>query len=94
MNIVKAPFIIIHVSSSISAKMVTEMVTFSLKADANLSDPTSPASKLVVNFLVAELTAHRAHNAYYGQYIEKPETGILFVNWDSLEAHKKFMSSP
>ena len=74
--------------------MVTEIVTFSLKADANLSDPSSPASKLVVDFLVAERTAHGAHNAYYGQYMEKPETGILVVNWDSLEAHKESMSSP
>ena len=74
--------------------MVTEIVTFSLKADADLSDPNSPASKLVVDFLVAELAAPGAHNAYYGQYIEKPEAAILFVNWDSLEAHKKFMSSP
>lgn len=74
--------------------MVTEIVTFSLKADASLSDPSSPASKVVADFLAPELAAHGAHNAYYGRYIEKPETGIIFVNWDSLEAHKKFMSSP
>ena len=74
--------------------MVTEIITFGLKADADLSDPSSPARKLVVDFLVAELAAPGARNAYYGQYIEKPETAILFVNWDSLEAHKKFMSSP
>ena len=74
--------------------MVTEIVTFSLKADASLSDPTSPASKLVLDFLAPEVAAHGAHNAYYGQYIEKPEIGIIFVNWDSLESHKKFMNSP
>ena len=74
--------------------MVTEIVTFSLKADANLSDPTSPASKLVVDFLVKERIALGAHNAFYGQYIEKPETGIYFVNWDSRGAYEEFMSSP
>ena len=93
MNILQALHIIVYAGSSISAKMVTEIITFSLKADANLSDPSSPASKLL-DSLGAELAAHGAHNAYYGQYIEKPETGIIFVNWDSLEAHKKFMSSP
>lgn len=74
--------------------MVTEIITFCLKADASLSDPSSPASKVVANFLATGFAPHGAHNAYYGQYIEKPETGIIFRNWDSLEAHKKFMSLP
>lgn len=74
--------------------MVTEILTFRLKADASLSDPASPASKVVVDFLAPGFASHGAHNAYYGQYIEKPETGIIFRNWDSIEAHKNFMSLP
>lgn len=74
--------------------MVTEIITFRLKADASLSDPSSPASKVVADFLAPETAPHGARSAYYGQYIEKPERGIIFRNWDSLEAHKEFMSVP
>ena len=73
--------------------MVTEIFTFHLKVDVDLSDPTSPASKAVLDVLRPELAAEGAHHAYYGQFIEKPEMGIIFVKWDSVEHHKSFMSS-
>jgi hypothetical protein len=48
---------------------------------------------VIREFLVPELAAHGAHHAYYGQFIE-PETVIIFVEWDSIDDQKKFMSSP
>lgn len=74
--------------------MITEKVTFQLRADASLADPSSPASRVIRDFLAPELAAHGAHHAYYGQFIEKTEMVIIFVEWDSIDDHKKFMKSP
>jgi len=74
--------------------MITEIVTFPLKVDAGLADPSSPASKVIHEFLVPELATHGARHAYYGQYIEKPGTGIIFVEWYSVDDQKRFTSSP
>ena len=74
--------------------MISEIVTFQLKFNASLADPSSPASKVIRECLAPELAAHGAHDAYYGQFIEKPDIAILFVGWDSMDEHKKFLSSP
>ena len=74
--------------------MIMEIATFQLKESVIPADPSSPASKSIREYLTQELNAHGAHNAYYGQFIEKPETAIVFVNWDSVDDNKVFMSSP
>jgi hypothetical protein len=74
--------------------MITEIVTFQLKADVSLANPSSPASKVICGSLVPEQAVHGAHHAYYGQYVEKPETALIIVEWDSIVDQKKFMSSP
>lgn len=68
--------------------MITEIVTFQLNDDASLADISSTASQVIRKSLVPELAAHGAHHAYYGQSIEKPVTGIIFVEWVSIEDHR------
>ncbi|MCJ1376983.1 hypothetical protein MMC17_000073 [Xylographa soralifera] len=74
--------------------MITEIVTFQLKGQATLADPSSPARKVIRDFLVLVLAAPGARSAYYGQFIEKAETVIMFIGWDSIDDHKTFMGSP
>lgn len=73
--------------------MITEIVTFQLNTSTTLSDPTSPAGTIIREVLMTKLTANGAHHGYYGQFIEKPDTAIIFIHWDSLDDHKKFISS-
>lgn len=74
--------------------MITEIVTFQLKANGSLADPGSPAGNVIRELLAPELAAHGAHGVYYGQFIEKPETAIIFAQWDSIDQQKNFMCSP
>ena len=73
--------------------MITEIVTFRLKTDASLADTTSPASNVIRESLVPELAAQGADYVFYGQVIEKPEIGIVFVQRKSIEGQKKDTSS-
>ncbi|MCJ1317233.1 hypothetical protein MMC15_002556 [Xylographa vitiligo] len=74
--------------------MITEIVTFQLKGEATLPDSSSPARKVIRDFLTLVLAALGARSAYYGQFIEKPEIVIMFIGWDSIDDHKSFMNSP
>ena len=73
--------------------MITEITTFELETDANLTDTSSSTTKILRNFLAAELAFPGAHQAYYGQDVEKPEVVFVLVNWDSIEDHEKFIGS-
>jgi hypothetical protein len=73
--------------------MITEIVMLPLKVSADVSQPNSSAGKAIREILALELTVQGARYAYYGQFIEKPETAVIFVNWDSLDDHKNFISS-
>ncbi|MCJ1354018.1 MAG: hypothetical protein MMC33_004005 [Icmadophila ericetorum] len=74
--------------------MITEIVTFQLKVAGSLDDPSSSANQVIREFLMAELAADGASNAYYGQLIEKPDTVVVFVEWNSMDDREKFTSSP
>jgi hypothetical protein len=74
--------------------MITEIVSFQLKAGASLDDPSTPASKVIREKLAPSLKHAGAHEVYYGQLMEKPENGYLFIHWDSVDDHKKFMNAP
>ena len=73
--------------------MITEITTFKLRADASLADSGSPASKVIRKSLAPNFAAAGGREVYYGQLIEKPETGIMFVNWDTIDDQKRFLSS-
>ena len=73
--------------------MITEIVTFELAAPANLSIATSPTASTIRAFLSSVTAAEGAHTAYFGQFDEKPETAVMFIDWDSVAAHKQFMTT-
>jgi heme-degrading monooxygenase HmoA len=73
--------------------MVTEVLTFQLKESSSLADSSSPVATTIREFLKIELAADGAKQAHFGHFIEKPDTVVIFVNWDSLEAHQNFMST-
>ena len=59
--------------------MITEIVILPLKASADTSDPSSSAGKAIREILVPELRAQGARSAYYGQFIEKPDTAVVLI---------------
>jgi heme-degrading monooxygenase HmoA len=73
--------------------MVTEVLTFQLNENSSLADSSSPAATTIREFLKVELAADGAKQAHFGHFIEKPDTVVIFVGWDSLEAHQKFIKT-
>ena len=73
--------------------MITEIITFQLKPKPSLAGPDFAANETARTQLAAELKVQGAESACYGQFIEKPGTGIIFVNWDSVDDHAEFKSS-
>ena len=74
--------------------MISENVTFESKNDLDLADPSSPAREVICKFLFPRLTDAGAKSAYYGQFIEKPKTVILIVNWSSIDDYENFKKTP
>ena len=74
---------------------VTEIAIFPLKSTVNLKgvsgDPTPKTTW--DNILNTVLDQDGAQRAYWGMEEENPSTLRLFVDWDSLDHHKKFMQS-
>ncbi|KFX90627.1 hypothetical protein O988_08110 [Pseudogymnoascus sp. VKM F-3808] len=82
-------------SSTPPTRMITEIATFSLLTPADLSDPSSPTTSTIRIFLSAILAADGgAHAAFFGQSVEKVDTVVLFIDWDSSEAHRELLASP
>lgn len=74
--------------------MILEIATYHLKEPTGFGDSSSTPSKVIRGFLSTAVAEYGAHDAYYGQLIEKPTIVISFAGWDSMEDHYKFMSSP
>ncbi|OBT55840.1 hypothetical protein VE04_03756 [Pseudogymnoascus sp. 24MN13] len=75
--------------------MITEIATFELTSPDDLSDPSSTTRSTICAFLTAVLTTDSgARAAYFGQSAENPDTVILFIDWDSTDAHHRFLASP
>lgn len=76
------------------SKMITEVAIFELASPANVSDPSSPTASTIRTFLTAVLAADGAHAAYFSQSAEEPDTVVMFIDWDSTDAHNRFLASP
>ena len=74
--------------------MITEIATFQLKADIDLSGPETPAGNHFREVTVPNMKAHGARSVYYGRFLEKPYTFMFFVNWNSIDNHKAYLKSP
>lgn len=77
-----------------STKMIIEIATVQLKVEEDPSNQNSPVSKEIQEVTAPNLRKNGARYVYYGLFIGKPNTVIVFVDWDSLDDHKLFMSSP
>lgn len=72
--------------------MATEIALLKLKPDTNVTD-AGPASATWKETLSTVLSQPGAQRAYYGTSVETPTMLRLFIDWDSVDAHKKFMAS-
>ena len=72
---------------------VTESAHLPLKTGATPADPNSPAGSIWQGALSTILNQPGAQRAYWGLEVEKPSTLRLFVDWESIDHHKKFMES-
>jgi hypothetical protein len=73
--------------------MATEIALLRLKEDTDLSTP-GPALTTWTETLSTVLAQPGAQRAYWGTSVETPSFLRLFIDWDSVDAHKTFMSSP
>ncbi|OBT71566.1 hypothetical protein VF21_09578 [Pseudogymnoascus sp. 05NY08] len=74
--------------------MITEIATFELATPSDLSDPSCPTTSDLHAFLTDLVADDGAHAAYFGQSAENPNTAIVFIDWDSTEAHHHFLTTP
>ncbi|KFY10155.1 hypothetical protein V492_05148, partial [Pseudogymnoascus sp. VKM F-4246] len=74
--------------------MITELATFHVATPTNLSDPSSATTSTIHTFLSAILATDGAHAAFIGQPVEDPNMVAMFIDWDSVGAHERFLSSP
>jgi hypothetical protein len=72
---------------------VTEITRLPLKTGATPADANSPAGLIWQDTLSTILNQPGAQRAYWGLEVEKPSTLHLFVDWESIDHHKKFMES-
>lgn len=73
--------------------MITEIATFKLKSSTDLSKSDSPAGKAIRDALIPQIIANGTINVYYGQFVERSDQAIMFVQWDSLDDRNGFVSS-
>src|ERR1700733_12422175 len=72
---------------------VTEITHLPLKAGATPTEANSPAGSIWQDTLSTILNQPGAQRAYWGLEVEKPSTLHLFVEWESIDHHKKFIES-
>src|SRR5271156_3565525 len=72
---------------------VTEFTHLPLKTGATPADANSPSGSIWQDTLSTILNQPGAQRAYWGLEVEKPSTLHLFVDWESIDHHKKFMES-
>lgn len=74
------------------SKNATEIAVIGLVPGANIEDPNSSAGTVWQDTLTTVLDQDGAQRAYWGRQVENPSVLHLFVDWDSVEHHHKFMN--
>ncbi|KAL8846693.1 MAG: hypothetical protein Q9221_008221 [Calogaya cf. arnoldii] len=74
--------------------MATEIATIPLKPGIDLDDPSSAAGKVLQDTFSVLRGQDGYQRAYHGRQVESPNIWQLLVDWDSVDAHKKFMAQP
>lgn len=73
---------------------VTELAYLPLKAGSNVSDPNTSEGTIWQDALTTVLSQDGAQRAYWAMEIESPAVIRLGVDWESKEAHEKFIADP
>ncbi|KAL8833107.1 MAG: hypothetical protein Q9170_004489 [Blastenia crenularia] len=74
------------------SRPVTEIVSIPLQPGVNVDDADSPAGKVISDTLATLVQQEGYQRAYKGVHVENPSILQLYIDWDSIDAHKKFMS--
>ncbi|KAL9036355.1 MAG: hypothetical protein Q9180_004346 [Flavoplaca navasiana] len=74
--------------------MATEIADIPLQPGLDINDAKSSAGKVLQEFFGVIQDQDGYQRAYHGRQIEKPNIWQVVIDWDSIVAHKKFMSSP
>ncbi len=70
---------------------VTEIAILPFRDTERPEDTTSIAGELMQEQLSYVLKSAGAQRCYWGRAIELPDLIYLFVDWDTVEDHKKFL---
>jgi len=94
------PFqITLHLSSTYSysyhimSSGVTEVAAMPLRAGSNVRDPSTPEGRIVQDALATVSGQPGCQRVYFG--VEEEDLSLMrwFLDWDSVDDHKKFMAS-
>lgn len=76
------------------ASLATEVATLPLSPRATIEDASSSAGKTWKSIVDTILAQEGCQHVYWGRQVETPNTLDLFIDWDSVGSHKKFMAAP
>ncbi|KAK4944480.1 hypothetical protein LTR10_016154 [Elasticomyces elasticus] len=71
----------------------TEVALIPLAEGQNPDDPTSAAGQTLKACFETVSKQDGYQRAYWGRQVENNSIGVAFIDWDSLDHHKKFMES-
>ncbi|KAL9005680.1 MAG: hypothetical protein Q9188_001539 [Gyalolechia gomerana] len=76
------------------ARPVTEVAAIPLQPGVDIDDLDSPTGKVVSDTLGTLRQQEGYQRAYKGLRVESPNILQIYIDWDSLDSHKKFMGQP
>ena len=71
----------------------TEIVSLPLVEGQHPEDPASSFKPLFDRMIQTILSQPGAQRLHWGRQMENPSTGNLFIDWDSVQDHNKFIES-
>lgn len=72
---------------------VTEVVFLPLEEGQHPEDPSSSLKPQFDKMLQTIVSQPGAQRLYWGRQIEHPTIATMFIDWDSLADHQKFIES-
>lgn len=72
----------------------TEFSYFASKSGAPFPDPDTPEGKDIKHMLETAAAQPGAGRIYWGHAVEKPHQQWLFLDWDSVEEHLAYRTTP
>ncbi|KAL8783780.1 MAG: hypothetical protein Q9213_004396 [Squamulea squamosa] len=74
--------------------MATEIATIPLQPGIDIDDLNSAGGKVLSDTFDTLRAQEGYQRAYHGRQVETPNVWQLLVDWDSVDAHKKFINQP